>query len=289
MAVADVLWVETRIRSGHGGPYFPVHPPYRPGVGVAGTVSVVGHRVDQGWVGRRVIARTGKHGGYLERPLVPAGGLVPVPDAVELRDAAALLHDDVTAFGLAEVVRIASGDRTLVTAAGGGLGALLVQLAHSAGGYVVAAARGAQKLEQIRELGADVVVDYSEPHWIDRVRDATDGLDVVLDGAGGVYGRAAFDLVVAGGRYSAPRHAEWRVRPGGSGRGAGARHHRDRDRAGAVRPRRIPPVRRTCARRGRRRPDQAADRAGVSAGAGGRRARRDRGPPTVGKTLLTVR
>jgi NADPH:quinone reductase len=114
-------------------------------------------------------------------------------------DAARLLTERV----LADVVRVKPGDRALVTAAGGGLGALLVQLAHAEGAYVVAAARGAGKLERLRALGADTVVDYSEPDWIERVREATDRLDVVLDGAGGAYGRAAFDLVVPGGRFSA--------------------------------------------------------------------------------------
>jgi NADPH2:quinone reductase len=203
VAVADVLWIETMIRRGRGGQYFPVQPPYRPGVGVAGTVSLVGDGVDPGWVGRRVVARTGEHGGYVERALVPAKGLIAVPDALELSDAAALLHDGTTALGLADVVQIKPGDRVLVTAAGGGLGALLVQVAHVAGAYVVAAARGAKKLERIRQLGADAVTDYSEPDWIERVREATGGLDVVLDGAGGAYGRAAFDLMVPGGRFSA--------------------------------------------------------------------------------------
>jgi NADPH2:quinone reductase len=203
VAVADVLWVETMIRRGRGGRYFPVQPPYRPGVGVAGTVSVIGDGVDPAWTGRRIVTRTGEHGGYVERALVPADGLIAVPDALELSDAAALLHDGTTALGLADVVQIKPGDRVLVTAAGGGLGALLVQLAHAAGAYVVAAARGAKKLERIRQLGADAVTDYSEPDWIELVREATGGLDVVLDGAGGAYGRAAFDLVVPGGRFSA--------------------------------------------------------------------------------------
>lgn len=95
------------------------------------------------------------------------------------------------------------GERVLITTAGGGAGALLVQLTRAAGETVVAAARGARKLEALRTLGADVVVDYSATDWIDQVRAAADGLDVVLDGAGGDYGRAAFDLVAPGGRYSA--------------------------------------------------------------------------------------
>ncbi|MEU4569150.1 zinc-binding dehydrogenase [Micromonospora sp. NPDC023956] len=203
VAVADVLWVETMIRSGHGGRYFPVRPPYRAGVGVAGTVAAVGPDVDAGWVGRRVVTRTGEHGGYAERVAVPADGLVPVPDPVGLRDAAALLHDGTTAFGLLALIPPRPGDRVLVTAAGGGLGALLVQCVHAAGARVVAAARGAAKLDLLRRLGADHVVDYTAPDWTDRVREATGGLDVVFDGAGGEYGRAAFDLLAPGGRYSA--------------------------------------------------------------------------------------
>jgi NADPH2:quinone reductase len=203
VAVADTLWVETMIRRGSGRPFFGQEPPYRAGVGVSGTVRAVGEGVDAGWIGRRVVTRTGEYGGYVERALEPVEALVPVPDGVSFADAAALLHDGVTAVALAGIVRVRAGDRVLVTAAGGGLGALLVQLAHAAGGYVVPAGRGAAKLERVRRLGADAVVDYSEPGWIERVRAVAPALDVVLDGAGGAYGREAFDLVARGGRFSA--------------------------------------------------------------------------------------
>ncbi|WP_307857985.1 zinc-binding dehydrogenase [Actinoplanes auranticolor] len=202
VAAADVLWVETMIRKGQGGDYFPVRPPYRPGSGVAGTVALVGAGVDPAWAGRRVVTRTGPPGGYGERALVPAEGLIPVPDAVALTDAAALLHDGVTALGLMDIVAVEAGDRVLITAAAGGLGALLVQLAHAAGAEVVAAARGARKLERLGPLGADLVVDYSAPDWTGQVRAGGRGVDVVLDGAGGAYGRAALALVSPGGRFS---------------------------------------------------------------------------------------
>jgi NADPH2:quinone reductase len=216
VVAADTLWIETKIRQGSAGEWFPVQPPYRAGVGVAGTVVSAGPGVDGRWVGRRVVARSGPAGGYVERALLPAENLVAVPDAVSLRDAAAVLHDGVTALALADLVKLSptpqdradatSSDRpsrVLVTAAGGGLGAILVQLAHAAGATVVAAARGAAKLDRLRGLGADTVVDYSEPGWTDVVRAATGGVDVLLDGAGGDYGRAAFELLVAGGRFSA--------------------------------------------------------------------------------------
>ncbi|RSM45066.1 NADPH:quinone reductase [Actinoplanes sp. ATCC 53533] len=198
VAAAEVLWVETMIRSGHGGDYFPVQPPYRPGPGVAGTVIDVGEGVDRSWFGRRVVTPTGPNGGYVERALEPAAGLLAVPDGVELSEAAALLHDGVTALGVLEVVALRPEDRVLITAAAGGMGALLVQLAHAAGAEVVAAAKGVRKLGRLGPLGADLVVDYSEPDWTEQVGKVS----VVLDGAGGAYGRAALDLVAPGGRFS---------------------------------------------------------------------------------------
>lgn len=203
VAVADVLFVETAIRAGHGGEYFTVRPPYVPGHGVAGQVIAVGEGVDAGWIGRRVAGQARHDGGYAERVAVQAEDLVPVPDGLDLREAAALVHDGATALGLSESTGVGPGEWALVTAAAGGLGILLVQLAHAAGAKVAAAARGRRKLELARTHGALVAVDYSEPGWTDRVRDATGGLDVVFDGAGGEIGRAAFELVVSGGRFSA--------------------------------------------------------------------------------------
>src|SRR5437773_549555 len=74
-----------------------------------------------------------------------------------------------------------------------------------AGGRVIAAARRRRKLDIVRTLGADVVVDYSGPDWPERVREATGGTgpDVVFDGAGGELGRAAFEITARGGRFSA--------------------------------------------------------------------------------------
>jgi NADPH2:quinone reductase len=198
VAVADTLWLETMVRSGRGGDAFPVSPPYRPGVGVAGVVEAIGSGGDPALLGRRVVARLGPAGGgYAEVAVAEVGHVITIPEGVGDRVAAALLHDGTTAVALAELVKIQAGERVLVTAAGGGLGALLVQLARAAGADVVAAARGEAKLERLRELGAEAV-DYSRPEWTAGVGD----VDVVLDGAGGDYGRAALGLVAPGGRFS---------------------------------------------------------------------------------------
>jgi NADPH2:quinone reductase len=205
---ADVLLVDVMIRYGLGVDYFPIRPPYVPGNGVAGTVISAGDGVDSAWAGRAVVAHTGGgggSGGYAEQAVVAAGDLMPVPDGLTLAEAAALLHDGSTALGLLELVSIKPGEWVLVTAAAGGMGVLLVQLARAAGGRVIGAARGAQKLDAARNAGAEAAVDYSEPAWTERVRELTagHGADVVFDGAGGRLGSAAFEVTAGGGRFSA--------------------------------------------------------------------------------------
>jgi NADPH2:quinone reductase len=205
VSVADVLFVETKIRQGWGREYFTVQPPYVPGGAVAGRVSSVGEGVDPAWVGRPVVSHTGGGGGYAEQVAVPAEALIPLPDGLGLREGAALMHDGPTALGVFDGAGVEPGEWVLVTAAGGGLGILLLQLAHAAGGRVIAAARGERKLDLARELGAEAVVDYSGPDWAAWMREATGGTgpDVVFDGAGGQIGRAAFEVTAPGGRFSA--------------------------------------------------------------------------------------
>jgi NADPH2:quinone reductase len=120
--------------------------------------------------------------------------------ALELDAAVALLADGRTATMLARAASLRGGDRVLVEAAAGGVGSLLVQLAVAAGATVVAAAGGERKLALAGDLGAEVLVDYRDPEWPVRVREAVGGLDVVFDGVGGEVGRAAFGLLDRGGR-----------------------------------------------------------------------------------------
>ncbi|GGK75721.1 NADPH:quinone reductase [Planomonospora parontospora subsp. parontospora] len=205
VAVVDTLFVETQIRGGEMGGYFDVQPPYVPGGGIAGRVLSTGEGVDPAWTSRRVVAKTGTAGGYAERAAVPVEALVPVPDGLDLPDAAALVHDGVTALGVFEAARVRTGERVLVTGASGGMGFLLVQLAHAAGARVIGTARGARKTDLVRDLGAEAVVDPSEEGWAERVRELTGGAgaDVVFDGVGGRVGGEAFGVTARGGRFSA--------------------------------------------------------------------------------------
>ncbi|MET7441046.1 zinc-binding dehydrogenase [Streptomyces sp. NPDC004082] len=205
VAYVDTIFVETQVRGGWGREFFPVTPPYVPGGGVAGMVSAVGPGVPAEWLGRRVTAFV--TGSYAERAVAAVPALVPVPDGLDLRTAAALVHDGVTAAGLMELTAVGPADRVLVLGASGGMGTLLVQLAHARDARVVAVARGPEKLALVRELGADAAVDATLPGWPSAAATALGGdepaADVVLDGVGGGLGTAAFPLTADGGRFSA--------------------------------------------------------------------------------------
>jgi NADPH2:quinone reductase len=198
VAFANITFVETQVRAGVGP--FAVTLPMIPGNGVGGVVTSVGAGADQGLVGRRVVSSTGGSGAYAEHAVAEAGAIIEVPDLVELDTAVALLADGRTAMSLVQAAALRPGERALIEAAAGGVGTLLVQLARAAGARVVAAAGGARKLEVARDLGAYMVLDYREPGWAERVREAVGGVDVVFDGVGGGIARSAFALLDRGGR-----------------------------------------------------------------------------------------
>lgn len=200
MAAADVIFLDTLLRGGWGQDFFPRTLPYVPGGGGAGEVLAVGAGVDRAWIGRRVAVRTGT--GYAEQVLADEEEIVPVPDGLATRVAAALVHDGVTALDLDWLGAPQKGEWVLVSAAAGGAGALLVQLAVDAGARVVAAASSDAKLALARELGAEVVVDYTRADWIAQVREETGGgAALVYDGAGGAFGAATVDALADGGRF----------------------------------------------------------------------------------------
>lgn len=196
---ADVMFLDVRLRSGWGADYFKITPPYVPGGGVGGTVAAVGAGVDAGLVGATVTARVGGRvpvGGYAERALAQADDLTRVPAGLGLDLATALVHDGKTALAAWRAVDVTAGDTVLITAASGGLGTLLTQLAVRAGAEVIAAVGSAAKGERLRALGASEIVASTDPRWSDAVSARP---QVVFDGAGGDVGRAAAGLLADGG------------------------------------------------------------------------------------------
>ena len=201
---AGLHLIDTKIRAGFsGGPLAPPQLPMTPGREVAGIVDLLGPGADERWRGRRAVAHLGQaNGGYAELAVAPAASLHEIPGDLSAAAAVAMIGTGRTAVGILDTARLQAHDAVLVTAAAGGLGALFLQAARNAGALTVGVAGGPAKTERVRALGADVAVDYSQPGWPERVRDALGDreLSVVLDGVGGELGRAAMELLGPGGR-----------------------------------------------------------------------------------------
>jgi NADPH:quinone reductase len=202
--VSGVHLIDTTLRRGVAmGPLPLPDLPAIPGREVAGVADAVGPDVDERLVGRRVVAHLGAaSGGYAELAVAPAGALHEVPDHVPSDVAVAMIGTGRTAVGILDAAALTGDDAVLVTAAAGGLGTLFVQAARNVGAVAVGVAGGPEKVDRVRASGAEVAVDYLEPDWPDRVRDALGDRDVsvVLDGVGGEAGRAAMELLGVGGR-----------------------------------------------------------------------------------------
>ena len=163
VAAAGVHLIDTALRAGRAmGPLALPELPTIPGREVAGVVDAVGPEVDEAWLGRRVVAHLGlAGGGYAELAVRETGALHALPEGLADDAAVAMIGTGRTALAVLEVAALTSADVVLVTAAAGGLGSLLVQAARHAGATVVGAAGGPDKAQRVRELGADVAVDYS--------------------------------------------------------------------------------------------------------------------------------
>ncbi len=198
---AGVHLLDAFIRSGQTGGPFPVPDlPMTPGREVAGVVTALGPGVEESWLGKRVVAHLGAaSGGYAELAAVNVASLHELPDHVADDAAVAMIGTGRTAFGVLQSAELAKDDVVLVPAAAGGRGALFVQEAKAIGARVVGAA-STGKLDLVRRLGADLVVDYTKDGWADEVRAEVGEVTVVLDGVGGTVGRQALELLGVGGR-----------------------------------------------------------------------------------------
>jgi NADPH2:quinone reductase len=181
VAAVGVNYIDVYHRSG----LYPLPAPFTPGSEAAGRVDGVGPGVD-GFAPGDPVAWAMVRGAYAEIVNVPAERLVRVPDPIDLRIAAAVMLQGLTAHYLAVSTHpVATGTTALVHAAAGGVGGLLVQLAKSRGGRVFGTASTA-KLDLVRALGADAVIDYTTVDFQVEVLRLTDGagVHVVYDSVG---------------------------------------------------------------------------------------------------------
>src|ERR1700688_3418227 len=152
----------------------------------AGVVTAVGADANSVKVGDRV-AWTAVHGSYAEYAAVPVDRLVPIPQGVTDQQAAAIMLQGMTAHYLSHATYpLKPGETALVHAAAGGVGLLLVQMAHNIGARVIATASTDEKVELARGAGAHDVILYTKSDFEAETKRLTGGkgVDVVYDSVG---------------------------------------------------------------------------------------------------------
>jgi NADPH2:quinone reductase len=166
----------------------PKRPHEIPGMELSGRVLACGERVSEWAPGNTVMAIV-SGGSYASRIAVHERQLMRVPSSVPVADAAAIPEVGITAHD-ALFVRggLRAGGWALVHAGASGVGSMAVQIVKAAGAHVVATT-SAGKVDAVRALGADVVIDYGADDFVPAAREATlgNGVDVVLDVVGGDY------------------------------------------------------------------------------------------------------
>ena len=182
VAATGVNFIDIYVREGR----YKAPLPLVPGQESAGTVERVGSGVEGFAVGDRVTT-TAAIGAYAEYALTPAAMTVKVPSGLDLKTAAAVLLQGMTAHYLAYGTwMLEPGETALVHAAAGGVGLLLTQMASAIGARVIATVSTHEKAELARAAGAHEVILYTEADFEAETKRLTNGrgVDVVYDSVG---------------------------------------------------------------------------------------------------------
>lgn len=176
-------YIDTYFRSG----LYPSPLPAGLGSEAAGVIEAVGPGVEGLAAGDRVGTFGPSRGAYATERNLPAAGLIPLPDSVDDRTAAALLLKGCTTEFLVErCAKVQPGQTVLVHAAAGGVGHLLVGWLKAIGATVIGTVSTDEKAAQAKAAGADHVLNYKQVDVAQQVRALTGGkgVPVVLDGIG---------------------------------------------------------------------------------------------------------
>jgi NADPH2:quinone reductase len=182
LAASGVNFIDVYFREGR----YKSPLPFVLGQEGAGEVISVGAEVKSVKVGDRV-AWTGLLGTYAEYAAVPADRLVSIPKGISDQQAASAMLQGMTAHYLShDTYPLKKGETALVHAAAGGVGLLLVQMAHNIGARVIATVSTEQKSKLAREAGANEVILYTQSDFEAETKRLTDGkgVDVVYDSVG---------------------------------------------------------------------------------------------------------
>lgn len=153
------------------------------GLEFAGEVVAVGHNVDRWRVGDRIMANGA--GAFAEYAAIPASVAFPIAPEVSWQEAAALpvglqtMHDALVARG-----GFVTGHSVLVQGATSAMGLIGIQIAKELGAsIIIGTTTNEDKLPRLREFGADIALNSTNPNWTESVLEATEGhgVDVILD------------------------------------------------------------------------------------------------------------
>jgi len=171
--------LDAKVRDGEFKLILPYKPPFVLGHDVAGVVTAVGAGVSQFKVGDEVYARPADFhiGTFAEFIAVPQADVAPKPRNLSMNEAGALPLVALTAWqSLVEVAQLQKGQKVFIQAGSGGVGTVAIQLAKHLGAYV-ATTTSAANADWVKDLGADLVIDYKTQDFETLLRD----YDVVLN------------------------------------------------------------------------------------------------------------
>lgn len=158
-----------------------------PGLELAGEVVALGEGVETWQPGDAVCALVAG-GGYAEYAVAPAAQCLPVPRGLTPVEAAALPETYFTVWSnVFDRGGLREGERFLVHGGSSGIGTTAIQLAAQFGARVFATAGSAEKCRACEALGAERAIDYREEDFVEVVKQAAGGCDLILDMVGGAY------------------------------------------------------------------------------------------------------
>lgn len=178
--------------------------PHIVGYQAAGTILETGRNVKDLKVGQRVTT-VNMYGSHAEKRAVFAATAWPVPDGLDIREAAAIpvpfgtAHDCLFEFG-----HLKRGETVLIQAGAGAVGLAAIQIAKREGATVIATASSREKLDRLKEFGLDHGINYREQDLVAEVMKLTDnrGVDLVVDPVGGSTLQKSIDVLGYRGRIS---------------------------------------------------------------------------------------
>lgn len=173
-----------------------------PGLEVAGTIASVGEGVTTWTEGDRACALLAG-GGYAEYVVVDARQVAPVPEQVDLVEAAGIVETAATVWlNIFMTAKFTKDDWVLIHGGSGGVGTMAIQMVKAMGGRPIATAGTDAKVEYARFLGAEGI-NYKTEDFVDRVHEITDGhgADIILDVVAGRYSEDNLRAIANRGRW----------------------------------------------------------------------------------------